>query len=585
MNVPTRIPPVAHRAVRAVSLVLLALLALLAPAIHATYAQSTDDRVIARVGPETITAREVLDATQRLFLDQPTGDKATDRRRFLEPLIQAKLMVAEARARGLETPALLLRVKRFQNDFLVNELERVEVREKVVIPEEEIERAVELMSHLLYLRHILVADRATADSVLDELRAGADFDSLARAVSIDSTSARQGGQLPPMSFGSAEGPFIALAYALEPGVYGGPVQTRHGWHIVVQDSVRPRDADPEALRERAEETLRQGAVNQAQIAFLERLMDELDYTVQDSVVTLFAEQMRRWVDAGSPDWTGVDGSIDRYGFTAETAGQALFTYDDQEFTIGDFCSYMVGSPVSMTSLRDDPTRVRRDLVQYFYRRAASEMSRERGYLEASGYDREVRRQHEKALILALQSQEVTLTEPIPEAELRAHYEAHVERYMAPAQATVTRVQVPVLPATELLWRSLQRGMDLDEALQLAGPEIDARAVIDAHQVIRAGEPGWEAIESLAVGEATELGTEQHDEASSGDTASGTRRFLIVDERRPTRQLSFEEARDRVTAELRAKLEEQRYEALIARLKEKYPISVDTEALLALPLGG
>jgi hypothetical protein len=306
------------------------------------------------------------------------------------------------------------------------------------------------------------------------------------------------------------------------------------------------------------------------------------------VVTLFAGQMQRWVDAGSPDWTGVDGSINRWGFTAEMTAQPLFIYGDRSFTIGDFCDHMVRSPITMTRLRRDETRVRRDLVQYFYRRAASEISRERGYLEASGYDREVRRQHEKALIMALEQEAVSLRSPIPEAELRAHYEDHADHHMAPAQATVTRIRAPALPATELLWRGLERGMGIDEALRLAGPAVETRSVVDESQVIRAGEPGWEAIEPLEAGEATELVSGRgagRGAGRDGEAEQDGRQFVIVHEQTPARQLSFEEARPAIAAELRAAIEEERFEALIGRLREKYPVSIDTEALLELPLGG
>ena len=93
------------------------------------------------------------------------------------------------------------------------------------------------------VRHILLAldkdgsddaaVKAKADKLLAELRAGADFATLAKADSADKGSAQRGGELPWFARGQMAAPFEAAAFALkQPGALSEPVKTQFGYHII-----------------------------------------------------------------------------------------------------------------------------------------------------------------------------------------------------------------------------------------------------------------------------------------------------------------------------------------------------------------
>lgn len=98
---------------------------------------------------------------------------------------------------------------------------------------------------LLCARHVVVETRAEADAVLRELRAGADFATVAARTSIEPAAATTGGAL-----GRGEAPCLRLADyqesfdpaftsgALEAraGVPYGPVRSSFGWHVIL---IRP----------------------------------------------------------------------------------------------------------------------------------------------------------------------------------------------------------------------------------------------------------------------------------------------------------------------------------------------------------
>jgi len=87
-------------------------------------------------------------------------------------------------------------------------------------------------SEQVWARHILVADQATAQSLYDQLMAGADFFTLAAANSIDTSSASQGGDLGWFGIGEMVSEFETAAFSLKIGEISEPVQTTNGWHII-----------------------------------------------------------------------------------------------------------------------------------------------------------------------------------------------------------------------------------------------------------------------------------------------------------------------------------------------------------------
>src|SRR5262249_35913893 len=95
----------------------------------------------------------------------------------------------------------------------------------------------------VHARHILVKPeppgdeaakskaRAEADDLLKRVRAGGDFEALAKAHSKDPGSAAKGGDLGFFPRGRMVPAFDAAAFALEPGQVSEVVETPFGFHI------------------------------------------------------------------------------------------------------------------------------------------------------------------------------------------------------------------------------------------------------------------------------------------------------------------------------------------------------------------
>jgi peptidyl-prolyl cis-trans isomerase C len=108
--------------------------------------------------------------------------------------------------------------------------------------------------------HILVETEEAAQAIVEELNAGADFATIAREKSTG-PSGPNGGALGWFGSGRMVPEFEAAVIALEVGEISGPVQTQFGWHVIILNETRIKDAPPlDQVREEIQLELRQAAV-------------------------------------------------------------------------------------------------------------------------------------------------------------------------------------------------------------------------------------------------------------------------------------------------------------------------------------
>jgi peptidyl-prolyl cis-trans isomerase SurA len=83
--------------------------------------------------------------------------------------------------------------------------------------------------------------RAQADSIVLELRGGADFATAARRFSQDPGSREQGGSLNWFRRGVMVPEFERVAFSLKPGVVSDPVESPFGYHIIQVERTQPAE--------------------------------------------------------------------------------------------------------------------------------------------------------------------------------------------------------------------------------------------------------------------------------------------------------------------------------------------------------
>jgi len=84
----------------------------------------------------------------------------------------------------------------------------------------------------VHARHILVATESEANTVLELLKNGEDWNNLAANYSTDTATKDNGGDLGWFGKGQMVAEFEEAAFALEPGQVSDPIKTEYGYHII-----------------------------------------------------------------------------------------------------------------------------------------------------------------------------------------------------------------------------------------------------------------------------------------------------------------------------------------------------------------
>jgi foldase protein PrsA len=120
--------------------------------------------------------------------------------------------------------------------------------------------------------HILVKNRALADRLYSQLKAGASFAALAKKYSTDPGSKANGGQL-TITRGQTVPEFDRTAFELRTGQLSKPVHTQYGWHIIHADKpAKPRQSTPFA---QVKASIQQQLLQEQRTAALQKWLDGL----------------------------------------------------------------------------------------------------------------------------------------------------------------------------------------------------------------------------------------------------------------------------------------------------------------------
>ena len=249
-------------------------------AIQPVLAQEEPKIPVATVNGEEIFLDEVMALTDRLPAEMRQQPLETYFDRLVDDIIDSRLAAAAGNEAGLtEDPDILRRMSIAAQRVLAEAWISREIRNRVT--EDELKSAYEIYvadtgsREEVKARHILVAEKQTAEEIIKQLDDGGDFVALAKEKSTG-PSGPNGGDLGYFGRGAMVPTFETAAFALEAGQYSKtPVQTQFGWHIILLED--KRTAAPPSFDELAPQ-LRQNLISQN----LARLLDGLR---QDAAVS------------------------------------------------------------------------------------------------------------------------------------------------------------------------------------------------------------------------------------------------------------------------------------------------------------
>lgn len=186
-------------------------------------------------------------------------------------------LAEEIKQMGMDLPTLKERMaarirKGMETELLAEKI----VEGTVIVTEEELQQAFEgEYGEKIEACQIVLSTKKEAEDLLKKLKAGADFETLARNESIERLSAASGGRIRP--FGPKEEVFGPATAKLEKGEISDIIKTDEGYHILKVINKKPSTSEKfKDVRPELEKLVKQRTVKKRLGPWLASLLERAD---------------------------------------------------------------------------------------------------------------------------------------------------------------------------------------------------------------------------------------------------------------------------------------------------------------------
>jgi peptidyl-prolyl cis-trans isomerase C len=233
---------------------------------------SASDPVVARVNGVDIRQSDLALAEEDVGADMQAVSPEAKREHLISYLADIIMVTQAADKQNLaDNPDFKRRLEFLRNKLLMGyELQQ---QAKTALTDEALrqtyDEAVKSMAgqEEVRARHILVQGEDEAKAILEQLKKGADFATLAKEKSKD-PGAAEGGDLGYFTKDQMVPEFADVAFKMYPGQLSNPVKTQFGWHVIkLEDKRTKQPPEFEKVKDQIEAYL----VRKAQTDFIAKL--------------------------------------------------------------------------------------------------------------------------------------------------------------------------------------------------------------------------------------------------------------------------------------------------------------------------
>jgi len=412
--------------------------------------KKTGEAIVAQVGDRNITVEDLWSFQAGLpehFRSDTSG--AAAQREYLDALIGRQILLLEAEARGLGSdPELTEQLRREEVKRVLREFREREIRDKVVVTEEEMRRrfAEGDLDREVRIRNILVRTREEADAIMAELARGASFEDLARERSIDSQTKHLGGDGGFCGKGEIITPGGEdIAYSLKIGEVSQPFEEYRGFQIVKVTDERPVRFERVA-----------GSIGSA-------LAREKFYLRREELIEELGEELKLSLVPEGVDLLLERSPSDRSlpALSEEEKQHPLYTYEGGSITLGDHLR-------ALRAILQRPVLNDRNQVLAFAKESLVpnvlfwEAARRTGFPEEPAVREWVRRKREDLMIETLRKRDVMDRVRVTDAETRRLYETYPDYFSMPEIVEIVEVLSPTQEEAEEILERAREGEKLEE---------------------------------------------------------------------------------------------------------------------------
>ncbi len=257
---------------------------------------------LAKVGNVKITQadldrelKSIPEFAQKLF------EGAGGKEKFLDEIIKKELLYQEALKKGYDKDAeFQKKVEDFKKITLISMLLEKEIEAKTEITEQDVKNYYEKNKNefaqisQIRARHILVKTEDEAKKILERIKKGEDFAKIAQTSSIDTGTAKNGGDLGYFSPGQLVREFEEAAARLKIGETSQPVRTKFGYHIIeVIDKKMGKPVEFERVKNLIFQRLTADKQKQAFDAYIEKLKNLYKVEINKDMLSQISDESEK----------------------------------------------------------------------------------------------------------------------------------------------------------------------------------------------------------------------------------------------------------------------------------------------------
>jgi len=562
---------IAFRAIAGLSLIALGLLVLVMPGCSKKNADAGS--IVAEVGQRPIKLREITDYITAMHVNYSTADEELKaRRKQLDRLVEEKLLVIGAYARALDADIGILELVDNEKDkFLLDELYRTEVLDKVSVSEDDVKAWYTHYFERVRPKHIVVPTKATADSIMAQLQSGVDFGDLAERYSIDQSTARRGGDLGrEFYWGELVPPIQDVVFGLKEEELGGPVKTGFGWHILKVVSRSELQKVPyDTVKNSIENRIKQKLVSKRRDEQLDALRAQANVQVRPEALATLRQMLQSVMDTVKlPPGSFPDLPAEKLADSGKTI--VLATYGRN----GELTLYRVLTSYNSTAMDGRPDfRVDDQVREMGFQMGLYDLLRDQALslkLDQSPIYRERLREFQESMMAdKMRSAVITSKLRVEEPEIRQYFDAHADSFVDPASYHVREVLVNDEPSAIRMIREAQAGTPLEELAKKYTVRPGFRT--------NGGDLGWVSpnrYPDLCPTAATLKPGE------IGGPVPGVGQFSVIQllESKPASPRKFEDLKGEIFQRLQQQRADSILEAYVDSMKIAYPIVIHDDVL-------
>lgn len=215
--------------------------------IHEGMTASKADQILAKVGNFVITQAdldELMNKLKAFRKDRPYSPE--EKKELLEGIVKQVLIMQEAEKLKLDkTPAIDTKLKMAKIEILMKEYVASVIEPKIQVTDKDVEEYISQTPDLIpretvTLKEIAVKTEPEAKEIINELKKGTNFSTLAGQKSIAPSKIHGGRMGTSMPKGKLPKELEAVAFKLKVGEYSDPIKTENGYTILFLEDKKVR---------------------------------------------------------------------------------------------------------------------------------------------------------------------------------------------------------------------------------------------------------------------------------------------------------------------------------------------------------